>query len=113
MTHALDLPRPQAIELTLLKLLEEQPDVSDSLTPAPAQLARSTGTDLEGYLSEGHGFSTFAREGGTLYHCYSSYARGTEFLMGYYAILDRVPKGRDEGDEPQGWVRRHDEYHNQ
>jgi predicted dithiol-disulfide oxidoreductase (DUF899 family) len=28
--------------------------------------------------------------------------------MGYYAILDRTPKGRDEGDEM--WVRRHDEY---
>ena len=41
---------------------------------------------------------------------YSSYARGTEFLMGYYAILDRTPKGRAE-DGPMGtWLRRHDEY---
>ena len=30
--------------------------------------------------------------------------------MGYYAILDRVPKGRDEGDGWQLWLRRHDEY---
>jgi len=30
--------------------------------------------------------------------------------MSYYAILDRVPKGRDEGDEWQMWLRRHDEY---
>ena len=72
-----------------------------------------TGTDLDGYFSEGHGVSTFAREGGTVYHCYCSYARGTEFLMGYYAILDRAPKGRDEGDQPMSWLRRHDEYHNQ
>jgi len=43
----------------------------------------------------------------------TSYARGTEFLMGYYAILDRTPKGRDEGDQPMGWLRRHNEYHNQ
>jgi len=50
---------------------------------------------------------------GTVYHCYSSYALGTEFLMGYYAILDRAPKGRDEGDQPMSWLRRHDEYHNQ
>jgi hypothetical protein len=30
--------------------------------------------------------------------------------MGYYAILDRVPKGRDEGDAFQTWLRRRDEY---
>jgi predicted dithiol-disulfide oxidoreductase (DUF899 family) len=29
--------------------------------------------------------------------------------MGYYAILDRMPKGRDEGDGHM-WLRRHDEY---
>ena len=32
-----------------------------------------------------------------------------EFLMGY-PILDRAPKGRDEGDGIQTWIRRHDEY---
>ena len=31
--------------------------------------------------------------------------------MGYYPILDRMPKGRDEGDGWQLWIRRHDEYH--
>jgi predicted dithiol-disulfide oxidoreductase (DUF899 family) len=30
--------------------------------------------------------------------------------MGYYPILDRAPKGRDEGDGAQPWIRRHDEY---
>ena len=31
--------------------------------------------------------------------------------MGYYPILDRAPKGRDEGaDDWQAWIRRHDEY---
>ena len=30
--------------------------------------------------------------------------------MGYYAILDRAPKGRGEGDAFQTWIRRHDEY---
>jgi predicted dithiol-disulfide oxidoreductase (DUF899 family) len=30
--------------------------------------------------------------------------------MGYYGILDRTPKGRDEGDAFQVWIRRHDEY---
>ena len=30
--------------------------------------------------------------------------------MGYYSILDRAPKGRDEGDLSQMWLRCHDEY---
>ena len=29
--------------------------------------------------------------------------------MGYYGILDRAPKGRDEGEAWQLWIRRHDE----
>ena len=96
MTHDPAAPRPEANELALLKLLNDQPAVRENLPLVTAQNASATGTDLEGYFSEGHGVSTFAREGGTVYHCYSSYARGTEFLMGYYAILDRAPKGRDE-----------------
>src|SRR5258707_57731 len=104
--------QPEANELALLKLLNEQPAVRENLPRIAIQNASSTGTNVDGYFSEGHGISTFAREGGTIYHCYSSYARGTEFLMGYYAILDRAPKGRDEGDQPMSWLRRHDEYHN-
>jgi predicted dithiol-disulfide oxidoreductase (DUF899 family) len=34
----------------------------------------------------------------------------TEFLTGYYAILDRVPADRNEEGEVNGWLRRHDEY---
>jgi predicted dithiol-disulfide oxidoreductase (DUF899 family) len=30
--------------------------------------------------------------------------------MGYYPILDRAPKGRNEGDSAGLWIRRHDEY---
>ena len=30
--------------------------------------------------------------------------------MGYYPVLDRVPKGRDEDEAFQTWIRRHDEY---
>jgi predicted dithiol-disulfide oxidoreductase (DUF899 family) len=82
----------------------------DNLPPIVAQNASASGTDVAGYFSEGHGVSVFARKGDSVYHCYSSYTRGTEFLMGYYAILDRTPKGRDE-DGPMGnWLRRHDEY---
>lgn len=30
--------------------------------------------------------------------------------MSYYPILDRAPKGRDEDETWQLWIRRHDEY---
>src|SRR6266567_4754065 len=110
MTHDPAAPRLEANELALLKLLRDQPAVRENLPQAATQNASSTGTDVDGYLSEGHGVSTFARESGTVYRCYSSYARGTEFLMGYYAILDRAPRGRNETGP---WWRRHDEYDNQ
>jgi predicted dithiol-disulfide oxidoreductase (DUF899 family) len=34
--------------------------------------------------------SAFALADGAVYHTYSTYARGMEFLMGYYPILDRA-----------------------
>ena len=108
--HAPAVPQLEANELALLNVLTEQPAVGEDLPMISALNATATGTTLEGYFSEGHGVSTFAREGDGVYRCYSSYARGTEFLMGYYAILDRVPKGRGEGDQPMSWLRRHDEY---
>jgi predicted dithiol-disulfide oxidoreductase (DUF899 family) len=72
--------------------------------------AQASGTDAVGYLTEGQGLSAFALEEGAVYHAYSTGARGVEFLMGYYGILDRAPRGRDEGDAFQMWIRRHDEY---
>ena len=103
-------PRPEANELALLKLLIEQPAIRENLPPIPIENASASGTDVDDYLSEGHGVSTFAREDGTVYHCYSSYARGTEFLMGYYAILDRAPRGRGEDGPAMSRLRLHDEY---
>src|SRR5215218_10560796 len=76
----------------------------------PYQNANSSGTDITGYLTEGQGFSAFVLDEGTVYQIYSTGARRVEFLMGYYGILDRAPKGRDEGDASQLWIRRHDEY---
>jgi predicted dithiol-disulfide oxidoreductase (DUF899 family) len=83
--------------------------IETTLPPIAAHNASSTGTDLVGYLTEGFGFSTFVRDGGAVYHTYSTTGRGVEFLMGYYPILDRAPKGRDEGEAWQVWIRRHDE----
>jgi predicted dithiol-disulfide oxidoreductase (DUF899 family) len=84
--------------------------VMDTLPPIALQNARATGTDVATYLSEGWGFNAFAREDGVVYHTYSAASRGVEFLMTYYGVLDRTPKGRDESDGFQLWIRRHDEY---
>ncbi len=78
--------------------------------PIVEQNARSTGTDVAGYLTESPGFSTFVRDGDEVYHAYSTTWRGLEFVMTYYPILDHAPKGRDEGEAWQLWIRRHDEY---
>jgi len=78
--------------------------------PIIQQNASSSGTDAVGYLTQGPGFTSFARDDGAIYQTYSTGARGLEFLMGYYGILDRAPKGRGEGDGSQLWLRRHDEY---
>jgi len=80
------------------------------LPPIAAQNASASGTDVVHYLSDSQGVSSFARDGDDVYHTYSSGGRGVEFLMGYYSVLDRVPKGRDEGDDFQTWLRRHDDY---
>jgi predicted dithiol-disulfide oxidoreductase (DUF899 family) len=72
--------------------------------------ATSSGTDVTGYLTQGPGFSAFVLDDGNVYQSYATTARGLEFLMGYYPILDRTPKGRDEHDASQMWIRRHDEY---
>ena len=78
--------------------------------PGVEHNANASGTDVTGYLSQGPGFSAFVLDDGTVYQTYGTTARGLEFLMGYYGILDRTPKGRDEGDASQVWIRRHDEY---
>jgi predicted dithiol-disulfide oxidoreductase (DUF899 family) len=56
------------------------------------------------------GLSAFAKDdAGTVFHTYSSYARGPEELIGALMILDRAPKGRNE-TTIMDFVRRHDEY---
>ena len=80
------------------------------LPPIVEHNARSAGTDAVGYLTESPGFSAFVHDDDAVYHTYSTTWRGLEFLMGYYPILDHAPKGRDEGDAWQLWIRRHDEY---
>lgn len=59
------------------------------------------------------GASVFYKaEDGTIFHTYSTYARGIDLLNLTYNFLDLTPKGRDEAhlSEPQAWVRHHDRY---
>jgi predicted dithiol-disulfide oxidoreductase (DUF899 family) len=57
-----------------------------------------------------HGESVFAKDDeGAVYHTYSSYARGSELLVGAFNFLDLAPKGRNESST-MSWVRLHDEY---
>jgi predicted dithiol-disulfide oxidoreductase (DUF899 family) len=86
------------------------PMLEAGMPPIVAHNASSTGTDIVGYLTELFGFSAFVLDDGAVYQSYATTGRGVEFLMGYYGILDRAAKGRDEGDEWQVWIRRHDEY---
>ncbi|HEY1915891.1 MAG TPA: DUF899 domain-containing protein [Streptosporangiaceae bacterium] len=84
--------------------------LGDGLPPIVAQNAAATGTDIPGYLSQSPAMSAFTLQGGAVYQTYAAGGRGVEFLMSYYPILDRAPRGRHEGQAFQTWIRRHDEY---
>ena len=63
------------------------------------------------YFSEAPGVSVFRRDGGQIFHTYSTFARGLDMLNGTYNYLDLAPKGRDENEMGgMAWLRRRDEY---
>ena len=64
-------------------------------------------------VAEEHaGLSAFALDDGVVYHTYSCYNRGLEAFNATYQLLDRAPRGRNEGGlpRPAAWLRRRDEY---
>lgn len=62
-------------------------------------------------VSDREGVSVFFKdESGSIFHTYSTYARGIDLQNTVYNYLDLTPKGRDEGEKGSSWVRRHDEY---
>lgn len=90
-------------------------DFGVSFTPQDAargEVAYNYGTWP--YLSdELPGISVFFKDdAGQVFHTYSTYGRGVEVMMGTYAMLDLLPKGRDERDvdDKMEWVRHHDRY---
>ena len=82
---------------------------SGNLGPVP-EIAARCGTDPAGYMTEAPVLTAFVLDGGDIYQTYGTTARGLEPLLGYYGLLDRAPRGRDEGDPPVFWIRHHDEY---
>lgn len=68
-------------------------------------------TQIPWRMTEAPGISVFLKDGDTIYHTYSTYARGLDMLNVAYHYMDLAPKGRDESDAGLiGWLRRHDEY---
>ena len=55
--------------------------------------------------TEMSGVSCFLREGGEVFHTYSTFARGTDVIGGAYSLLDLTALGRQEDwEEPKGRV---------
>lgn len=70
--------------------------------------------EIDSTMDELPGVSVFYKdEQGNVFRTYSSYARGSEEVIGAYMLLDLTPLGRNETG-PNGnltdWVKRHDEY---
>jgi predicted dithiol-disulfide oxidoreductase (DUF899 family) len=89
---------------------ELRPFLEGEIPPTVQQMAEACGTDPAGYVTEGPGLSAYALADGVVYRTYVTSARGVEFAMGYYGLLDRTPMGRNEEGETDFWLCRHDEY---
>ena len=67
------------------------------------ELARADPDWLTPGSTELPGFSCFLRDGDSVYHTYSAYARGTEQTSGAYELLDLTALGRqEEWEQPAG-----------
>jgi len=89
---------------------ELKPFLAGEIPVVVEENARSCGTDVLGYVSEGPGLSAYALSDRAIYRTYVTTARGLEPAMAYYGLLDLTPKGRDESAAAPLWMRRHDEY---
>ena len=69
-----------------------------------ADNAAASETDLVEYISEIRAATAVTLDDVVVYQTYATTFRGIEFLMGYYPILDRAPKGRGEGEGFQLWI---------
>lgn len=89
-------------------------DFGVSFTPEELAAGEASYNYREGaaFLEELPGISVFYKAGcGSIFHTYSTYARGLDPFNATYQLLDIVPKGRDEAPgSAMDWVRRNDEY---
>jgi predicted dithiol-disulfide oxidoreductase (DUF899 family) len=66
--------------------------------PEPGLLGGERSAEMPGY-------SCFLREGDDIFHTYSAYSRGTEYVGNAYTFLDMTALGRQEDwEEPKGRV---------
>jgi predicted dithiol-disulfide oxidoreductase (DUF899 family) len=60
---------------------------------------------------EAPGLSVFLRDGQSVFHTYSTYARGHDLFLNTYNLLDLTPFGRqEEAGKGMAWLRHHDRY---
>jgi predicted dithiol-disulfide oxidoreductase (DUF899 family) len=98
-------------ELGLLYTEEELRPFLDGEVPQAVEFyAEGCGVNVATYVAEGPGLSAYVLSDGTVYRTYLTSTRGLEPAMGFYALLDRTPIGRNEEGEQVLWIRRHDEY---
>jgi predicted dithiol-disulfide oxidoreductase (DUF899 family) len=73
-----------------------RPQLEYNFRPEPELVADEPSTEMPG-------FSCFLRDGDEIFHTYSTYARGTEYLGSSYTLLDLTAFGRSEDwEEPKG-----------
>jgi len=98
-SHGSDFNRDFGVSFTAEQMARGAVPYNYKLQPFPSE--------------EAPGISVFARDdAGTVFHTYSRYGRGVEVMMGIYALLDLMPRGRDEDALAYGmeWLRHHDRY---
>src|SRR5262249_55405717 len=79
--------------------------LDESLGPIEYNYRPVTAADFGGKSAEVPGVSCFLRDGDTVYHTYSTWARGSDTLGSAYSFLDLTALGRqEEWEEPKGRV---------
>jgi predicted dithiol-disulfide oxidoreductase (DUF899 family) len=80
-------------------------DFEVSLDESRGQLTYNYAPAKDFTGTECPGVSCFLREGDEIFHTYSAFARGTEYLGNAYTLLDLTALGRQESwEEPKGRV---------
>jgi predicted dithiol-disulfide oxidoreductase (DUF899 family) len=79
-----------------VSLDQSVPQVQYNYRPEPELLGGERSSEMPG-------FSCFLQDGDEIFHTYSTYARGTEYIGNAYTLLDLTALGRQEDwEEPKG-----------